>query len=203
MSVSWISWMKIWPAEIKLYVNLLYASSLYLTKMKENKGSEEVMVCDGDRLSVVSIAYSVVLLKNVNKVHFWARRGKCAISYIYRDSCLNEQQQQQQQRFGYTECESNPWVTPLQLMRMVFNYILKPQRKITSICCLSRAVNDVGGSRFLKTLLICRLNCFVFFLTNKQSKSQKQTHLGHPNCQTVFGSSTKHGRLHTVWIRQF
>lgn len=57
--------LKIWPAEIKLHVNLLYANSLY---QKKKKGSNHILSCDGNRLSVVSIAYSVFRLKNVQVV---------------------------------------------------------------------------------------------------------------------------------------
>lgn len=34
---------------------------------KRRKVSNHILLCDGDRLSVISIAYSVVLLKNVQE----------------------------------------------------------------------------------------------------------------------------------------
>lgn len=37
----------------------------YTGKKDKQKGSNHILSCDGDRLSVISIAYSVVLLKNV------------------------------------------------------------------------------------------------------------------------------------------
>lgn len=80
----------------------------YTGKKKKKKRK----LCDGNRLSVVSIAYSVVLLKNVqeSKQGYIFEQEEASVRfhiYIYIYTCLNEQQQQQQ-RFGYTECESNP-----------------------------------------------------------------------------------------------
>ncbi len=94
----------------------------YTGKKKKKKKRK---LRDGNRLSVISIAYSVVLLKNVqeSKQGYIFEQEEASVRfliYIYIYTCLNEQQQQQ--RFGYTECESNPWGTPMQLTKMVSKY---------------------------------------------------------------------------------
>lgn len=123
-----ICFLKIWPAEIKLNVILLYENSLYWKiKNEEATTSCNVTVIDYQSFLLHIQMSSSKMHKWVRKVTFLSKKRQvCDIYYIY--TCLNEQQQ----RFGYTECESNPWVTPMQFMKMIkklFNKLQKEKRK--------------------------------------------------------------------------
>lgn len=64
-----------------------------------------------------------------------------------------------------------------------------------SICCLSRSVNDAGGSRLLKLF-----SSITFFYLGWGWGGQQtaKRHLGKSEQFLVFSVSTEHRQLHTV-----
>lgn len=157
------------------------------TGKRLKKGSYHILLCDGDRYCRFYCIFSCPPQKNTSKQEYIFEEEEASVqvcmcayvyTYIHTHTCLNEQQQW----FGYTECESNPWVTPMQLMRMVFNYFeitFKKKKKEKGIMFLSLGNNEWRRWQHItKTFLI---------LTEKYTINHRSRHIRGIQTDRLFG----------------